>query len=92
MPEPTLTFKCLSHTKREDGGVESYTIEVTSSRNDQVEVLVVEPRHLLSAKSMKTLLLNRCMFYSTTQKKHTETIAAMFDVQDAEAERENSLD
>ncbi|WP_336333201.1 hypothetical protein [Pseudomonas putida] len=87
MTEPTFTFKCLGHTKRDDGTITSYTIKVTSSRNDHVEVLDVEPRHLISAKAMKTRLLHRCMFYSTTQKKHTEAIDAMFDAQDAEAER-----
>ncbi|MFJ7007667.1 hypothetical protein [Pseudomonas putida] len=91
MSEPSLTFKCLGHTERVDDTIASYTIEVTSSRNGRVEVLKVEPDHLASARSMKRLLLGRCMFYSATQKKHTETIAAMFDAQDAEAERENSL-
>ncbi|UBM27262.1 hypothetical protein K8374_10040 [Pseudomonas sp. p1(2021b)] len=93
MPEPTLSFKCLGHTERVDGTIANYSIEVTSSSNGRVEVLEVEPNHLISARSMKRFLLNRCMFYSTTQKKHTETIAAMFVAQDAEAEREeNSLD
>lgn len=84
--EPTLTFKYLAHTKRADGTIATYTIEVSNPRNGRVEVLEVEPNHLASARSMKRLLLNRCMFYSTTQKKHTEAIAAMFDARDAEAE------
>lgn len=92
MTEPTLTFKCLGYTERADGTIASYTVEVTCSRNSRVEILEVEPNHLASARSMKRLLLNRCMHYSTTQRKHTETIAAMFDEQDAEAERENNLD
>lgn len=86
MSEPTLTFKCLGHTKRNDGTIARYIIEATDLRNDQIEVFEVEPRHLPSAQAMKTLLVNRCMFYSTTQKKHTEVIAAMFDARDAEAE------
>ena len=92
MTEPTLTFKCLGHTERIDGTIASYTIEVTCSRNSRVDILEVEPNHLASVRSMKRLLSNRCMLYSTTQKKHTETIAAMLDAQDTEAERENSLD
>jgi len=88
MTESAFIFKCLGHTERVDGTIASYTIEVTSSRNGRVEVLEVEPDHLTSARSMKRLLLNRCLFYSTTQKKHTEAIAAMFDARDAEAEQE----
>jgi len=86
--DPTLSFKYLDHTERDDGTIASYTIEVTNSRNGRAELLEVEPNHLASARSMKRLLLNRCMFYSTTQKKHAEAIAAMFDAQDAEAEQE----
>lgn len=90
MTEPTITFKFLGHTERNGIMIESHTIdryliEVTCAHKEQVEVLEVEPKHLLSAQSMKRLLLNRCMFYSTTQKRHTETIVAMFDEQDAKA-------
>ena len=92
MTEPTLTFKYLGRTEHVDETIASYTIEVTSSRNGRVEVLEVQPDHLASAQSMKRVLLNRCMFYSVTQKNHAVTIAAMFDARDAEAERENSLD
>lgn len=88
MTESAFIFKCLGHTDRLDGTIASYTIEVTSSRNGRVEVLEVEPDHLASARSMKRLLLNRCMFYSATQNDHVRTIAAMFDAQDAEAEQE----
>jgi hypothetical protein len=87
-----LTFKCLGHTERADDTITSYTIEVTNSRNGRVEVLEVAPDHLASARSMKRLLLNRCMFYSATQKNHAETIAAMFDARHAVTELENSLD
>lgn len=92
MTEPTLTFKCLGHTKLDDGTIESYIIEATCTRKGQVEVLEVEPDHLLSAQSMKRLLLNRCMLYSTTQKKHAETIAVMFNAKNSEAERTSCLD
>ncbi|MNJ57777.1 hypothetical protein D3C77_533800 [compost metagenome] len=81
MAEPTLTFKCLGHTKRDDGTIERYTIEVTNTRSDQVEVLQVEPGHLASAQSMKRLLLNRCMFYTAKQKQHAQMLVEMFDRQ-----------
>lgn len=79
MSEKTITFKCLGHTKRDDGTIERYSIEVTNTRNDQVEVLQVEPGHLTSAQSMKRLLLNRCMFYTTKQKEHEKMLLEMFD-------------
>ena len=79
MPEPTLAFKCLGHTKRDDGTIERYTIEVINTRNDQVEALQVEPRHLASAQSMKRLLLNRCMFYTVKQKQHAQMLMEMLE-------------
>lgn len=88
MTQPTLSFKCLGYSERDDGAIASYIIEVSNLRNGRVEVLEVEPDHLASARSMKRLLLNRCMFYSATQYDHVKTIAAMFDAQDAEAEQE----
>ncbi len=49
MSESILTFKYLSHTQRDDGTIASYTIEVTNTHSDKVEVFQIEPRHLASA-------------------------------------------
>lgn len=86
MPEPTLTFKCLGHTKLDDNLISHYHLQVTSTQSGRVETISVSPNHLASTRSMKRLLLGRCMFYSVTQKKHAEMLIAMFDAQDAEAE------
>lgn len=87
MNESKLSFKLLSHTKRENGTIASYTIEVTSLPSDRIEILEVNPNDLASARSMKRLLLDRGIFYSTSQKKHAEAIAAMFDTRNAETEQ-----
>jgi len=79
VPEPTLTFKCLGHVERDDNSIECYKIEVTDSRNGRLEMLQVAPRHLVSARSMKRILLERCMFYSAKQKQHTQNLMEMFD-------------
>jgi hypothetical protein len=79
--ESILTFKYLSHTQRDDGTIASYTIEVTNTHSDKVEVFQIEPRHLASAQSMKRLLLHRCMLYTVRQKKHEEMMVEMFDAQ-----------
>ncbi|MEJ5280679.1 hypothetical protein WH299_15545 [Pseudomonas sp. MYb541] len=53
MPDTTLTFKCLGHTKRDDGLLGRYDLEVTDSRSGKTATISVEPRHLASARSMK---------------------------------------
>lgn len=85
MSELTHSFKCLGVTKRDDDTIERYTIEVKNPRNDRVEMLEVAPNHLASARSMKRLLLGRCMLYTSTQKKHAQMILEMFDRMDAQA-------
>lgn len=74
MPETHLTFKCLGHTKRDDCTIANYAIEVSNSRNGRVETLAVTPDHLASARSMKRILLERCMFYSATRETHDEML------------------
>ena len=46
MSEPTLTFKLLGHTKRDDGLIARYHLEVTDTRSDRTVTVSVEPRHL----------------------------------------------
>lgn len=84
MPEPTLTFKCLGHTKRGDL-IESYQLEMTDTRDGTTVEISVPPRQLISAHSMKSILLGRKMFYSVTQRKHAKMLSEMFDQQQLEA-------
>lgn len=84
MPETHLTFKCLGHTRLDKNLVDYYQLEVTDTRNDRVEFIDIKPDHLASARSMKRILLSRCMFYASTQKRHCETLRAMFDVMDSQ--------
>lgn len=83
MSEPPLTFKCLGHTKREDGLVVRYQLEVTDSRSGKTATLSVEPRHLASARSMKRILLDRCMLYRATRAEHDQMLLEMLDPQSA---------
>lgn len=85
MQETTYSFKCLSHAKRDDGTIEQYHLEVTDTRNGETEKLSVETQHLLSAQSMKRILLGRKMFYSVTQCKHAKMLSEMFDQQQLDA-------
>lgn len=84
MPEPTLTFKCLGHTKRGDL-IESYQLEVTDTRDGTTVEISVPTRQLISAHSMKSILLGRKIFYSVTQRKHAKMLSEMFDQQLLEA-------
>lgn len=79
-PVQTLTFKCLGHTKRGDL-IESYQLEVTDSRDGTTAEISVPTRQLVSARSMKSILLGRKMFYSVTQRKHSRMLSEMFDQQ-----------
>ena len=82
MSEITLTFKCLGHTKLDDNLIDQYQVDVTDTRIGRMESIDIRPDHLASARSMKRILLNRCMFYSATQRKHSEMLMAMFDLMD----------
>lgn len=74
MPEPTITFKCLGVTKRDDGLIGRYHLEVTETRSGRIVTISVEPRHLASLRSMKRILLERCMFYSATRETHNQML------------------
>lgn len=84
MSEPALSFKCLGHKKRGDL-IESYRQEVVDTRDGTTVEISVSTRHLISARSMERILLNRKMFYSVTQPKHTRILSEMFDQQQLEA-------
>ena len=79
MSEPTLTFKLLGHTKRDDGLIGRYHLEVTDPRSDRTVTVSVEPRHLASARSMKRILLDRCMFYRATRASHDQMLLEITD-------------
>lgn len=90
MPEAALTFKCLGHTKRDDGLIGRYNLQVTDTRSGKTATISVEPKHLASARSMKTILLDRCMVYSVTQKAHDQMLLEMFAQANDRAEIEDS--
>ena len=83
MSETALTFKLLGHTKRDDGLIGRYHLEVTDTRSDRVVTVSVEPRHLPSARSMKRILLDRCMFYRATRAEHDQMLLDILDPQSA---------
>lgn len=89
MSVSTLTLKCLGHTQREDGLIGRYKLEVTDKRSGKTATISVEPKHLASARSMKTILLDRCMLYSVSQKTHDQMLLGLFDLSDAQAESED---
>lgn len=80
MTEPSLTFKCLGHTKRGDL-IESYQLEVTDTRSGKTATISVEPRHLASARSMKRILIGQCMLYRTTRAEHDRMLLEIIDPQ-----------
>lgn len=82
-PVQPLTFKCLGHTKRDDGLIGRYDLEVTDSRSGKTATVSVEPRHLASARSMKRILLDRCMFYKASRAEHHRMLLEILDPQSA---------
>ncbi|MBP5958545.1 hypothetical protein ICA16_22995 [Pseudomonas anatoliensis] len=89
MPEAALTFKCLGHIKRDDGLIARYNLQVTDTRSGKTATISVDPKHMGSARSMKTILLDRCMLYSVSQKTHDQMLLELFDCSDAQAESED---
>lgn len=82
-----LNFKLLSHTKRDDGLIWRYHLEVTDTSSDRTVTISAEPKHLASARCMKTLLLDRCMFYRATREEHDQMVLAMLDPRYANSEQ-----
>lgn len=83
MSEPSLTFKLLGYTKRDDGLVGRYNLEVTDNRSGKTATISVEPRHLASARSMKRILLDRCIFYRATSAEHDQMLLEVLDPRSA---------
>ncbi|MDE4538047.1 hypothetical protein GIB19_12545 [Pseudomonas sp. ITEM 17296] len=74
MPEPTLTFKCLDVTRRNDGLIQKYHLEVTDDQNGHIEEISVDPRVFASAKRMKKILLEKGMLYVATREEHDHVL------------------
>jgi hypothetical protein len=83
-PARPINFKCLGHTKRGDL-IESYQLEVTDTSVGTTVEISVPTRKLISAHSMKSILLGRKMFYSVTQREHARMLSEMFDQQEIDA-------
>lgn len=49
--EPTLTFKCLGHTKRDDGLIGRCEPETTDTTDSETDEFSVETKHLLQHKA-----------------------------------------
>lgn len=74
-----LSFNYLGHTKRDDGLIGRYHLKVTDTRSGKTATISVEPRHLASARSMKRILLDRCMFYRATRAEHDQMLLKILD-------------
>lgn len=81
MSDAVITFKLLGHTKRDDGLIGRYHLEITDNRSGKTATTSVEPRHLASARSMKRILLDRCMFYRATRAEHDQMLLDILDPQ-----------
>ncbi|MGE8500063.1 MAG: hypothetical protein ACN6O6_21385 [Pseudomonas sp.] len=79
MSEQPISFKYASSTKGDDNLIRQYHLEVTDSRTGKIEMISVEPRDLVSARSLKRILLGRCMFYTATRSAHDQMLLALFD-------------
>lgn len=79
MSEQPISFKYAGSTKGDDDLIRQYHLEVTDSRTGNIEMISVEPRHLVSARSMKRILLGRCMLYTATAKAHEQMLMELFD-------------
>jgi hypothetical protein len=82
-------FKHIGHKKSETGLIGCYHLEVTDTRSGKIATISVEPKHLASARSMKRILLDRCILYSATRAEHNQMLLKMFDYAHGQAENED---
>lgn len=59
---------------QEVGLIRHYHLEVTDAQSGRTVTISVEPRHLASFRSMKKILLERCMVYPATRELHDEML------------------
>ena len=88
---PTFTFKLLGHTKADDGLVKHYHLEITDLQSERTMTISVEPKHLASARSMKRILLERCMFYRATRAQHDMMLLDILDPNPDEIQEQPGL-
>lgn len=79
MSEATHKFKWIDTTTSNDGLTKMYHLEVTDARSDRTITILVEPRHLVSAHSMKRILLDRCMLYVATKAAHDQMLLEVLE-------------
>ncbi|CAI8881329.1 hypothetical protein EMIT0196MI5_20467 [Pseudomonas sp. IT-196MI5] len=68
-------------SKRDEGLIDRYNLEVTNTRNGKVEQVSIKLSQLASPLSMKRYLLRRCMFYRSTRKEHRQMLSELSDPQ-----------
>lgn len=90
MRENNFNFRSIGHIKGDNCLIEHYHVEVIDIGSGRTATISIEPRHLASARSMKTILLDRCMVYSVTQKAHDQMLLEMFAQANDRAEIEDS--
>lgn len=81
MAEHKYSFQCRKCIKKDDGTIGYYVLEVTDLLDGMIEEISVEPQHLISARSMKKILLERRILYFTTQSKHDKMLNDLFATQ-----------
>lgn len=85
-----ITFKLLGRTKRDNGLIKHFHLEVTDTSSEKTITIAAEPKHLASARCMKNLLLDRCMFYRATREEHDQMVLAMIDPRYAVIEEQDN--
>ncbi len=68
-------------SKRDEGLIDRYNLEVTNTRNGKVEQVSIKLSQLASPLSMNRYLLRRCMFYRATRKEHRQMLSELSDPQ-----------
>lgn len=74
-----IQFTHKGTIRKENGEIAAYEIEVHDICSGENDLLQVKPCHLISHTSMKRILMERKIFYSSSKQEHTESIEAMFD-------------
>jgi len=75
-----FNFRCEQYCAKENGDVLHYFLQVVYSENEIITI-PVQPKEIVSHSSMKRVLLERNIFYSTTKKQHEKVLDQIFSVQ-----------
>ncbi|KXS52719.1 MAG: hypothetical protein AWU57_2904 [Marinobacter sp. T13-3] len=67
-------FRCGSYKAATDGSVTHYVLVAISKVSGEEHEILISPKELASPRSMRRVLMNRCILYTANEREHDENL------------------